>query len=48
MEDTNDFEGGEPHDKRRGLKGLFPQAHPAGGGRRAAVLYLPVRSREKW
>ena len=37
-EGTNDFEGGEPHGKRRGLKRLFPQDHPAGGVGRAAVL----------
>ena len=37
-EDANDFEGGEPHDKRRGLKRLFPQDHPTGGVGRAAVL----------
>ena len=46
-EDTNDFEGGEPHDKRRGLKRLFPQDHPAGGVGRAAVLHLPLRLRKE-
>ena len=46
-EDTKDFEGGEPHDKRRGLKRLFPQDHPAGGVGRAAVLHLPLRLRKE-
>jgi hypothetical protein len=41
-EDTNDFEGGEPHDKRRGLKRLFPQDHPAVA--LAALLYCIFRS----
>ncbi len=31
------------YDKRRGLKRLFPQDHPAGGVGRTAVLHLPLR-----
>ena len=41
-EDTNDFEGGEPHDKRRGLKRLFRKTIlPVAS---AALLYCIFRS----